>query len=221
MRDNNVQDSSNVNFTVTSRIAVTAPNTPVAWTAGATRTVTWTHNYGSGQAFDVAFSANAGGTWQSLATGVAAATATTGNWTGVLPAVVTSQALIRVSPAGHPGDGDVSNVVFTLVAPTIAVTLPNTAVSWAIGSNQTVSWTHNLGTGESVRIESSAGRRGDLGVVTASVANTAAASGSVRLAGQRPAPVTSAVRIRAPWTRDTIAQDSQQRQLHGDVAESR
>ena len=52
-----------------------------------------------------------------------------------------------------PLDGDVSNVAFTLAVPTVTVTMPNTNVLWNVGSNQNVSWPHNLGAAESVDIE--------------------------------------------------------------------
>ena len=124
---------------------MTAPNTALSWAAGSARTVTWTHNYGLGQRFDIAFSPTAGATWIPVATDVAAATATTGTYTGPLPAVVTPQALIRVSPTGNVGDGDVSNVTFATPAPTITVTAPNTNVPWTVGSQRSASWSHNLG----------------------------------------------------------------------------
>ena len=40
------QDTSDVDFRVGSRIAVTAPNTALTWGAESTRTVTWNHDYG-------------------------------------------------------------------------------------------------------------------------------------------------------------------------------
>ena len=134
-----VQDMSNVNFTVTSADRgdraeygrQRGPLAPPGPSPGPTTMAAARRSRSRSARTPVA----PGSPWRL---GAAAATATTGSWTGVLPAVVTSQHLIRVSPAGNPGDGDVSNVVFTLVAPTIAVTSPNTAVAWAIGSNQTV-----------------------------------------------------------------------------------
>ena len=109
-----VQDESDGNFSVTSRITVTAPNTAVTWGAGSRRTITWNHNYGAAQSFDIFFSPDLGGTWQTAATSVPAATATTGSFTVPMSPTVTTQALIRVSPSGSPGDGDVSNNPFTL-----------------------------------------------------------------------------------------------------------
>src|SRR4029077_3643326 len=76
-----VQDVSEVNFRIGSRIAVTVPNTAVTWAAGSTRTISWSHDYGTAQRFDLAFSADGGASWSPLTSNVPAATATTGTYT--------------------------------------------------------------------------------------------------------------------------------------------
>jgi hypothetical protein len=200
-----VSDISNVNFTISSAITVTAPNTAVTWAAGSTRTVTWTHTLGAAQAFDVDFSPDNGVTWVSMASGVPAATSTTGTYTGAMPATVTAQALVRVSPTGVPVNGDTSNVVFSLVAPAVTVTAPNTNVNWGIGSSKNVTWSHNLGTLESVQIEVSRDGGSTWSVVTASQQNTASTSGTFSWTVTGPA--TTSARIRVTWTRSSAVQD--------------
>ena len=204
-KDSAVQDMSDVNFRVASRITVTAPNTNVTWGAGSVRTVTWNHNYGAAQTFDIAFSPDNGATWSQVASGIPAATATTGSYSGQMPTNVTTQALMRVSPAGNAGDGDVSNVPFTLASPTVTVTSPNTNVNWAIGSIHNVTWTHNLGTAESVRIELSTDGGATWTTVSPSVTNSANTSGS--FSWTVTAPATSTARIRVTWIANGAVQD--------------
>ncbi len=201
-----IQDGSDVNFRVTSPVTVTAPNTAVVWAARSTRTVTWTHTYGAGQAFDIDFSPNAGATWTPIAVGVPAATATTGTFTGRMPDVATTQGLIRVGPTGSPGDGDVSNVVFTLATPSVTVTAPNTNVNWVIGSTQNVTWTHNLGTAESVRLEKSLDGGTTWSTLQPTVLNNGATTGS--FAWTVSGPATAAARLRAVWLFDGTIQDA-------------
>jgi hypothetical protein len=107
------QDDSDV-FAIVPGVRVTSPNTAVSWPIGAIRVIRWTHSYGAAQTFDIDFSADGGLSWSSFATTVPAATATTGMHTAVLPTTPTEEGLFRVSPAGAPGDGDTSDVPFTL-----------------------------------------------------------------------------------------------------------
>jgi hypothetical protein len=185
-------------------VTITAPNTAVTWGAGSIRTITWNHVLGAAQTFDIATSADNGVTWAPLASGVPAATATTGTFTGPMPATVTTQALVRVSPAGTPALGGVSAVPFTLATPALAVTSPNTKVTWAIGSTQNITWSHNLGIAESVLIELS----GDGGItwttIIPSAPNTANTSGTFSWVVSGPA--TTAARVRLTWVNNTSVQ---------------
>jgi hypothetical protein len=137
---------------------------------------------------------------------VPAATPATGAHTVRLPVVLTSQALVRISPSGNPGDGDTSDVPFTLDPPSLAVAAPDTNVTWPIGSIQSVAWAHNLGTAEQVQIDVSR----DGGATWESVAATLANSGSS--SGTFPWPVTgpetATARIRVNWLHDTTVADA-------------
>lgn len=178
---------------------MTAPNTALTWGAGSRRTVTWNHNYGAAQLFDIFFSPDLGATWQSIASAVPAASATTGSYTVPMPPTVTTQALIRVSPSGSPGDGDVSNTPFTLAAATLSVTAPNTNVNWSIGSSRTISWSHNLGSLEAVTIDVSRDGGWSWTPIAVNVTNTANGSGSFSWTVTGPA--TTAAQIRVRWAR--------------------
>jgi hypothetical protein len=206
VRDNGVQDAGDVNFRIGSRITVTAPNTAVTWSAGSTRTVAWTHTYGIGQTFDVAFSPDAGASWISLASGVHAATATTGTYTGHMPTAPTTQALMRVSPSGVPGDGDVGNTTFMLTPPAITVTAPNTNVNWTIGSTRSINWIHNLGPWEQVQIEVSRDGGTTWTIVSPGAPNSGNTAGT--FSWVVPGPATTAGRVRVTWVFDGTVQDS-------------
>jgi hypothetical protein len=169
------------------------------------RTITWTHTLGTAQTFDVDFSGDNGVTWAVMATGVPAATSTTGTYTGAMPATVTSQALVRVSPAGLPINGDTSNVLFSLVAPVVTVTAPNTNVNWVIGAAKSVTWSHNLGTLEAVQIEVSRDGGSTWSVITPSQQNSGNTSSTYSWTVTGPA--TTSGRIRVTWTRNNAVQD--------------
>jgi hypothetical protein len=200
-----VKDLSDVNFKVTAAITVTAPNTAVTWAAGSVRTITWTHTLGAAQPFDVDFSADNGLTWVPMASGVPAATATTGAYTSAMPSTPTTQALVRVSPTGLPLNGDVSNVAFTVAAPVVTVTAPNTNVNWAIGSTHSITWTHNLGTAESVKIEVSRNGGSTWSVLAQTVLNSSSTSGTFSWTVTGPATTTA--RMRVTWVRDGAISD--------------
>ena len=186
---------------MTSGITVTSPNTNVTWAAGSRRTVTWNHNYAADQIFNVDVSTNNGASW----TTVAAGQFPTSSVTIFMPMTLTTQALVRVSPLGSPADGDVSNVPFTLAVPTVTVTAPNTNVSWPIGANRNITWSHNLGDLESVRLEVSRDGGTTWELITAGVVNTNNANGSFSWTVTGPATTTA--RIRVTWTQNSATTD--------------
>jgi len=201
-----VTDMSDVQFTILPRTTVTAPNTAVNWGAGSIRQITWSHNLGVGGLVDIAFSPDNGITWVPLAQGVASGTATTGSYTTPMPTTLTTQALIRVVPSIDPTLGDVSDVPFTLAAPTIAVTAPNTNTSWKIGSFQNIKWNHNLGTGESVRIELARDGVNYTETLAASAVNTGNTSSTFTWVVTGPATTTA--RIRVTWVANGAVADT-------------
>jgi hypothetical protein len=204
--DASVADISDLNFTILPRTTVSAPNTAVGWGAGSMRTVSWSHNLGVGGLVDIDLSLDGGATWSRLATAVPSAAATTGSYSVAMPTTTTTQALIRVSPSGDITLGDVSDVLFTLAAPTITVTAPNTNVAWSIGSTQSIKWSHNLGTLESVKIELARDGVNFTESIISSVSNSAAASGTYSWAVT--GPVTSTAKVRVSWPKDSAVGDT-------------
>jgi hypothetical protein len=206
--DASVTDINDVNFSITSRTRVTAPNTAVTWGGGTTRPVTWSHNLGVGGLVDVDFSADNGATWTRIASNVASSAATTGTANLDMPNVVTTQARIRITPAGTSDLtlGDISDVAFTVAAPTITVTAPNTNVSWTVGSSRSLTWSHNLGTLESVQIQLARDGVNFNETIAASVVNSGSTSSTFTWVVT--GPVTSTAKIRVTSVDNTAVNDA-------------
>ena len=204
--DTSVTDITDVNFSITPRTRVTAPNTAVTWTAGTTRNVTWSHNLGLGGLVDIDFSADNGASWTRIASNVASTAATTGTVALEMP-TVTTQARIRITPAGTADLtlGDMSDVSFSVPAPTLTVSAPNTNVAWAVGTTQAIRWNHNLGTLESMRIEIARDGVNYSETVLASVVNSGSTSSTYNWVVT--GPVTSTARIRVTWLDNTAITD--------------
>jgi hypothetical protein len=197
--DATVTDINDVNFSITSRTRVTAPNTAVTWGGGSTRPVTWSHNLGVGGLVDVDFSADNGATWTRIASNVVSSAATTGTANLDIPNVVTTQARIRISPAGTSDMtlGDISDVAFTVAAPTLTVSAPNTNVAWTLASSRSITWSHNLGTLESVQILLARDGVNFNETLSASVVNSGSTSSTFTWVVTGPVSSTAKVRIKS------------------------
>jgi hypothetical protein len=91
----------------------------------------------------------------------------------------------------------------------INVTAPNTAVTWAVGSNQTIAWTHNLGAGTSVRIELTRNNGAAWETLAASAPNSTATTGT--FAWTVTGPPTTAARVRVVWVAKPAVSDQSKR----------
>lgn len=189
-----VADVSDVEFTITPAITVTAPKTAVTWGAGSIRQITWTHNLDAGATVDIDASGDGGASWSRLASAVSNATASTGSWSGPMPPTPTAQAVIRVSQTGVASEYDTS-VVFTLATPALSVTAPRSNAKWAIGAGKTIRWTHNLGTGESVKTELSRDGGATWDLLSASVPNSGNTTGTFDWTVSGPATASAVVRV--------------------------
>jgi hypothetical protein len=201
-----VTDVSNVNFIITPRTTVSAPNTAVSWAAGSLRTVTWSHNLGLGGLVDIDISTDNGASWSSLASAVPSSAATTGTLAVRMPATTSTQALVRVSPTGDTSIGDVSNVPFTLIAPTVTVTTPNTNVSWTVGTTQSIKWNHTLGKLESVKIEIARDGVNFSEIISGSFTPTSDTTGT--FSWVVTGAVTTTAKIRVTWLNDANVTDA-------------
>ena len=192
--DPNIRGQSAVNFTIASPlITLTAPNTAVNWAVGTTRAVTWNHNLGSDETVHIEASTDGGASWATVAT-AAPNGGTNGTFNWLIPGPTTATARIRVSWTENASVTAQSAVNFTVADPTLAVTAPNTAVTWAIASTQNVTFTHNLGTGAQVTVEVSRDGGATFGPA-ASFTTTNATSGTVPWVVTGPSTTQARMRV--------------------------
>ena len=146
-------DQSNAVFTINAAIQVITPNGGENWQVAnpATRQITWVAT-GTGTYVTIEYSIDAGSNWTTITT---SALASSGSYTWTIPNNPSSQCLVRVKDNLTPCMADVSNNLFTIVAPTpvITVTSPNTAVQWYVGSTYNIQWTSSYVTNPFVGID--------------------------------------------------------------------
>ena len=131
------------------------------------------------------------------------------------PAATTST-LSVTTPAGTPAgtytltitgvNGTLTRTTtVALTVPGITMTAPNTAVSWNVGSTQAVSFTHNLGVGQTVNIDISRDGGASWSLITTVTAASATSGGfSWTVTG----PATTQALIRATWASSTLVTDT-------------
>jgi hypothetical protein len=150
--DPSIAGTSAVNFTISGTITVTAPTGSSVWSVGSERTVTWNHTLGAGQAFDILLSTDNGGTYPTTIAAAVPGGSTNGSYTWVVPGPLTATARVRVRWTSATGVSAQSGA-FDMVNPSITVTAPNTAVTWAVGSTRNITFSHNLGVGAEVNVD--------------------------------------------------------------------
>lgn len=175
------EDVSNGDSRIVSAfVTVTAPDSAgVVWVAGKTHPIHIIHNLGKAQ--PVLFEINRDypdGVWEPI-TGSAGCSSTTGadaslcNW---IASGVTNGAAarIRASSVEAPGVRDTSNVSFE-ISSRVKVSVPNTAVTWKVGTSKSIKWTHNYGVPTSFDISLDNDGDGDCddALIQAGVAGTA------------------------------------------------
>jgi hypothetical protein len=146
-------------------ITVTSPNGGENWMVGSVHNITWTTTGTVGN-IKIEYSTNNGGNW----TAIAASTENDGSFPWTVPAVDSSQCLVRVSETdGSPSD--TSDGVFSILPiPTITVTSPNGGENWNVGSTHDITWT-SQGTVGNVRIEYSFNGGNNWAIITPSTEN--------------------------------------------------
>lgn len=191
-------DKSDANFLLingTPGISVASPNAAVTWAEGTPRTIQWTHNLGAGSSVRLELSRNGGATWEVIAASVKNATTQNGSYIWTVNGPTTTAALVRISWLDGPAS-DVGDSTFTIAAPSLTVTSPNTAAIWAAGTTHTITTSHNLGAGQSVAFDVSRDGGSTWSSVGAATTTTTSASLSWAVTG----PPTNQARIRATWT---------------------
>lgn len=110
------QDTNNAFLEISSRVKVTAPNTPVSWKNGSKRVIRWTHNYGVARNVDISLDTDGDGDCDDAAVQAnVAGTATGGSYEWVVAgAGAQNRVCVRANPA-DPDGNDVSDSVFSIV----------------------------------------------------------------------------------------------------------
>jgi hypothetical protein len=183
---------------VAPSLTVTAPASGASWTIGTPQVIAWTDNLPAADAVAIELSRDGGATFQPLAS--AAPNSGSFPWTASGPA--TDAARVRITWQG--GLASATSGIFALVAPTVTVTVPNTNVSWTVGSTRTISWTHNLDPGATFSLSISRDGGKTWAPITASAPGGA---GSGSYAWVVTGPHTHSARIRVQWNGTPTALD--------------
>jgi len=137
--------------TTSAKLKVMTPAANVNVGIGTHQSITWSHDLGTTETFNIDLSVDNGGHWTSVATGVPASSATAGKYTWLVPNMPSTTAFIRVSAVNDAisAESGLGTTPFTIAAPFITVS-PNTI--WHDGAAQAIKWTSNLGALEKVSI---------------------------------------------------------------------
>jgi hypothetical protein len=176
----------------------------VTWRIANTQNITFTHNLGTGQTVAIDISRDGGTTWTTVNPSFTTTNATTGTFGWVVTGPATSAARARVRWSGNPQVSSASPVSFTIVD-RITVTAPNTAVTWTVGSTRSITWNHNLGTGQVVSIDLSRDGGATYSPIT-TFTTTSATSGT--FSWVVTAPATNQARIRVGWSSNPAISDA-------------
>jgi len=179
-------------------LSVTSPVAGASWTIGTARTITWTSNLLSTATVKIELSRNGGSTYTTLAS----TAPNTGSFAWTATGSATTTAIVRVSANGFSSSGVSGR--FSLVAASVRVTSPNTAVTWTSGTVHAITWTHNLGASAQFKIEVS--RNGVWSVIASAVTGGGATSGSTNWTVTGPR--TSNAKIRVTWIGGTVNDSS-------------
>ncbi|MDP4952790.1 MAG: hypothetical protein NWQ53_04030, partial [Flavobacteriales bacterium] len=104
-----------------------------------TRNITWTNTYFNSSFVKLEYSLDNGGSWTTIST----AANNTGTYSWVVPALISQNALVRVSEFNNPSVFDVSDEVFS-IEESIIVTSPNGdngVQDWRVCTETTITWT--------------------------------------------------------------------------------
>src|SRR5262245_12852436 len=150
-------DVSNTSFTIAPVfISVTAPTASANWGFGTTQRQTWTTNLGALDKVDVQLSTNGtAGPFTTLSGGAGiVANRNTANVNA--PTTPSTSARVTVAwvnpPAGMSAQAT-SPADFKVQSPFVAVTAPISGQAWTVGGSRSITWSHNLGALENVKVE--------------------------------------------------------------------
>ena len=153
---NTAFDASNANFKIaagSASVTVSVPNTALNWAIGSHQTISWKHNLGVPARFRIELSRDGGATYpEVIASSVPASTTSAGSYVWLVTGPAAS-ARVRITSLNTPSATDIGNVNFTIAPATLTLTAPKAKVAWGYGSDQSITWTSNLGAGDLVDVQ--------------------------------------------------------------------
>jgi len=160
-------DISDNNFTIPNPgITITSPNGGEVWSSGSQRTIYWSST--GIQSVLLEYSTDSGSTWNTI---ISSTTASNGYYNWNIPNVTSNKCLVRATDISNNAYTDVSNSVFSIIAPTLAITYPNGGETFVASTNQTIRWTSN-GVSSYVKLEYSINSGSTWNVITSAASNT-------------------------------------------------
>ena len=186
-------------------LAVTAPGAGAAWAIGSIQAMTFAHNVGPSATFRIELSRDGGSSFEVLATSVPATDEVSGSFDWVVTGPPTTSTVVRVACNERPEVQATNADSFALAFSFITVGVPNGSESWQAGTVQTVTWSHNLGTNATFRIELSRNGGTTWSLLAAGVPASGPESGAYDwlVSGSG----TTRARLRVTWTSDTATSD--------------
>jgi photosystem II stability/assembly factor-like uncharacterized protein len=138
-----VGDTSDANFAlVNPAITVSSPNGGEQWPIGTQQVIRFSRLFASGNATVQVNRTNGSGAWETLTTSCAADT-----FAWAVSGAASSTALVRVRLTSDTTITDNSNAVFSIVQPSLTVTVPNGGEQVTLGGTTTVRFTRNFAAG--------------------------------------------------------------------------
>jgi hypothetical protein len=130
-------DGFSLNSTLPDTIALTSPNGSENLYPASTYTISWTYN--DVDNIKIEYSTNNGSSWTQLVTDIPASQL---SYVWTIPNTPSSQCLVKVSSTTR-SISDVSNAVFTIIAPTVTLLYPNGGESFGASTGQYIEWNYS------------------------------------------------------------------------------
>jgi hypothetical protein len=150
-------DVSNTSFTIAPVfISVAAPTASANWGFGTTQKQTWTTNLGALDTVNVQLSTTGTAGPFTTLSGGARIVANKNTANVIVPTAPSTSARVTVAWANPPAGMSAtatSPADFTVQPPFIAVAAPIAGQVWTVGGSRSVTWSHNLGALENVKVE--------------------------------------------------------------------
>src|SRR5262245_12222163 len=150
-------DVSDANFAIAPAfITVAAPTASANWGFGTTQRATWTTNLGALDKVNVQLSTSgAGGPFTTLSGG-AGIVANKNTANVIAPSTASTSARVTVAWTNPPAGLSVkatSPADFKVQPPFVAIASPVAGQVWTIGGSRSITWSHNLGALENVKVD--------------------------------------------------------------------